>query len=162
MLLLVLPTTVPFALPVPPLPVRYHRWRHPQFDTYFRRAEAQHEEEIAANDAKWPIAAASDADAPHADVESFDARFAGPDAEALTGASMVHTTTSPLFSADECAAIRAEAADAMARGVESSFTYTRASGLGEAHVHEALLDAVHEANIITCLARAILNYYKQP
>ena len=34
--------------------------------------------------------------------------------------------------------------------------------LGEAHVHEALLDAVHEANIITCLARAILNYYKQP
>ena len=64
------------------------------------------------------------------------AQFAGPDADALQNAHLVHRTEFPVLSRDECMALRDEAGAAMDAGITSTFSYTAAQNLGEVHLSD--------------------------
>ena len=115
---------------------------HPSLDRAFRAADAVHAAELMSDVA---IALTPDENellsagaAPFADdafiTHDIGLQYAGPDAGQLLGAQLVHRTSFPVLSGDECNALREEAAAALARGATSSFTYTAAERLGEVHV----------------------------
>ena len=107
-----------------------------------RHAQDEHEAEVAKRLAIWACdddgvpAPVHFSDADFINADDVSVRFAGPDAGALVGAELVHATATPVLEADECDALVAEAAEAMDRGMSSSFTYTRANNLGEVHVQD--------------------------
>ena len=133
-------------LPAPPARARAQR-RHPppvlvqssRIESALRNAQADHDAEVVKQAAQWAVPAVPTATFRDEDFRSHSvgaSHMAGPDAASLAGASVVHTTRTPILSTDECAALRSEAAAAMARGATSDFTYTAKHRLGEVHVGE--------------------------
>ena len=100
-------------------------------------ARSAHAAELLRSAGNWSCA---EAPAPRAfsdgDFASWSVRagFAGPDEALLRGGHRIHATRDAVADAAECAAVVEEASAAMAAGRKSTFTYTKASRLGEVHV----------------------------
>ncbi len=69
-------------------------------------------------------------------IQSVGVGFAGPEEQLLRGGHLIHSTAEPILSVVECETLISEARGAMEAGQTSTFTYTKASKIGEVHVHD--------------------------